>query len=269
MPPEPPSSPPPALPAHVVPLSPSAPVSMAESWYEFATPDHFWMKWRTILLDRMIAGEGVGSGRGLDVGCGQGMLFRELEARHPVTIDGCDLNAVALEQAVPGRGTIYQYDIFDFHRDLVGAYDFAMLIDVIEHIEDDAAFLAATARHVKPGGVILLNVPALPQLYSPYDRAAGHLRRYSAPMLRDAIERAGLIPEKVSYWGFSMIPLLAVRKLLMKLTSEEDIIRRGIQPVHPLVNWALGLMRTLELGVGYHWPIGSSLTAIARLRTPA
>ena len=239
---------------------------MAESWYEFATPDHFWMKWRTILLDRIIEEEGVGHGRGIDVGCGQGMLFRELEARHPVTIDGCDLSTVALEQAFPGRGTVYLYDVFDSHPDLVGAYDFAMLIDVIEHIEDDAAFIAAAAKHVKPDGVVIINVPALQQLYSPYDRAAGHLRRYAAGDLRSAIERAGLIPTRITYWGFSMIPLLIVRKLLMRMTPEEDIIRRGIQPVHPLVNSALGLMRSTELALGYQWPIGSSITAVARLR---
>lgn len=257
---------PPALPAHVVLLSPSAPVSMAESWYEFATPDHFWMKWRTILLRRMMEQAGVDRGRGLDIGCGQGVLFRELEERHAVTIDGCDLNLAALEMAYPGRGTVYQYNVFDFHPDLVGAYDFTMLIDVIEHVEDDAAFLAAAARHVKPGGAILVNVPALSQLFGPYDRAAGHLRRYSARTLTSALERAGLVPQQVSYWGFSLIPLLLVRNLVLKRTPEDEIIRRGFQPIHPLVNSTLGWICQLELALGLRWPIGSSLTAVARVR---
>ncbi|MFN2425398.1 MAG: class I SAM-dependent methyltransferase [Candidatus Binatia bacterium] len=256
-----PSSPP----AHVVQLSPSTPVSMAESWYEFATPDHFWMKWRTILLRRMLERTHVDKGRGLDIGCGQGVLFRELEELHSVTIDGCDLNVAALEMAFPGRGTVYQYNVFDYHPDLVGSYDFTMLIDVIEHVEDDAAFLQAAARHVKPGGVVIVNVPALSMLYGPYDKAAGHLRRYSSASLKQALEKAGLVPERVAYWGFSMIPLLIVRNLVLRRTPEDEIIRRGFQPVHPFVNRALGWMRSIELGLGLTWPIGSSLTAIARV----
>ena len=56
-------------------------------------------------------------------------------------------NAVAaLEMAYPGRGTVYQYDVFDYHQDLVGSYDFAMLIDVIEHVEDPAAFFRECAQ---------------------------------------------------------------------------------------------------------------------------
>lgn len=238
---------------------------MAESWYEFATPDHFWMKWRTTLLRRMMKRTGVERGRGLDIGCGQGVLFRELEDGLPVTIDGCDLNTAALAMAYPGRGTVYQYNIFDYHPDLVGTYDFAMLIDVIEHVDDDAAFLRAAARHVKPGGAVLINVPALGMLYGPYDRAAGHLRRYSTASLKVALEKAGLLPGTITYWGFSMIPLLIVRNLVLKGTAEEDIIRRGFQPVHPVVNAALGLMSRIELALRLSWPIGSSLTAIARV----
>ncbi len=253
------------LPDHVVPLSPSAPVSMADSWYEFATPEHFWMRWRTILLRRMIAQEAVQSGLGLDIGCGQGMLFRELEKDSPVTIDGCDLNTAALELAFPGRGTVYQYDIFDYHPDLVGHYDFAMLIDVIEHVEDDAAFLAAAARHVMPNGAIIVNVPALSMLYGPYDRAAGHLRRYSKRTLRSALERAGLVPQRIAYWGFSMIPLLVARNVMLRSTPEDEIIRRGFQPIHPIANSALGVLRDIEMGLGLTWPIGSSLTAVARV----
>jgi SAM-dependent methyltransferase len=252
-------------PPHVVRLSPTAPVSMAESWYEFATPDHFWMKWRTVLLRRMMEQSGVDHGRGLDIGCGQGVLFRELEERHAVTIDGCDLSLAALELAYPGRGTVYQYNVFDYHADLVGSYDFALLIDVIEHVDDDAAFLRAAAQHVKPGGAVLVNVPALSMLYGPYDRAAGHLRRYSAPSLTEAIEKAGLVADTIAYWGFSMIPLLILRNLVLKRTPEEDIIRRGFQPINPLANTVLGWMSKLELAAGIRWPIGSSLTAIARV----
>lgn len=51
------------------------PVGMAETWYELATPEHFWMYWRFSLLRHLLENGGVRKGRGIDIGCGQGMLF--------------------------------------------------------------------------------------------------------------------------------------------------------------------------------------------------
>jgi SAM-dependent methyltransferase len=78
-----------------------------------------------------------------------------------------------------------------------GTFDFALSQNVFEHIEDDHAAVAAMARGLKPGGVLMALVPAHPRLYGPLDRAYGHYRRYTPERLRSVVESAGLQVEKL------------------------------------------------------------------------
>ena len=71
------------------------------------------------------------------------------------------------------------YNIHDRAPDLAARYDAIILFDVIEHIESPAEFLASALYHLKPGGRVFINVPALQSLYSKFDVAVGHYRRYS------------------------------------------------------------------------------------------
>lgn len=66
-------------------------------------------------------------------------------------------------------------------------FDAILYIDVIEHIEDDKKELQLAAQHLKPGGALLIIVPAHQFLYSPFDKAIGHYRRYSVNRTREAI----------------------------------------------------------------------------------
>lgn len=70
-------------------------------------------------------------------------------------------------------------------------------INVLEHIEQDSAALASLAEMVEPGGTIVLWVPGYMQLYGDFDRAVGHVRRYTPATLRAAIVGAGLVPQQV------------------------------------------------------------------------
>lgn len=70
-------------------------------------------------------------------------------------------------------------------------YDVILYVDVLEHIENDEAELAVAAQHLVPGGKLAVLAPAHGWLFSPFDRAVGHLRRYSIPRLR-ALTPAGM-----------------------------------------------------------------------------
>lgn len=70
-------------------------------------------------------------------------------------------------------------------------YDTIAMVNVLEHIEDDAAALAGLFDALRPGGHLLIFVPALPFLYSALDRSVGHFRRYTRSTLRSPIEQAG------------------------------------------------------------------------------
>jgi SAM-dependent methyltransferase len=70
-------------------------------------------------------------------------------------------------------------------------FDSAICFNVLEHIEDDAATLALLADRLVPGGRLFLLVPAHERLFGGYDRAAGHVRRYSKAPLRERLVKAG------------------------------------------------------------------------------
>ncbi len=122
--------------------------------------------------------------RVLDVGCGTGVLRSQLEGITRWTVDGADLNLEALRAARAGRGTLHYYDVLEQREPFVDSYDLVTLCDVLEHVSDTGALLEATVRHLKPGGVLIVNVPALPALHGAFDEAVGHLRRYTR---RDAV----------------------------------------------------------------------------------
>jgi SAM-dependent methyltransferase len=91
-------------------------------------------------------------------------------------------------------------------RDREGHFDFAVSQNVLEHIEDDYAAMAAMARAVRPGGRVMALVPAHPRLYGALDRSFGHYRRYTRDRLRAITEAAGLEVEKL--YSFNALGLL-------------------------------------------------------------
>jgi 2-polyprenyl-3-methyl-5-hydroxy-6-metoxy-1,4-benzoquinol methylase len=86
---------------------------------------------------------------------------------------------------IPSFCGIKNGTVDDLPRDAM--YDLILYIDVVEHIEDDAADLERACRHLKPGGALAIIVPAFQGLYSPFDRAVGHYRRYSKKRLTEAV----------------------------------------------------------------------------------
>jgi SAM-dependent methyltransferase len=100
-------------------------------------------------------------------------------------------------------------------------FDTALYIDVLEHIEDDAAELAEVVRHVRPGGHIVVLSPATEVLYSPFDKAIGHCRRYTrASLLRCSPPGASVV--RVDYldclgWVLSFANRVLLRQRLPTL----------------------------------------------------
>jgi SAM-dependent methyltransferase len=248
-------------------LSRPQPVSMAAEWFEFATADHFWMQWRHRLLVRMLKRSGVLVRRALEIGCGHGVARDMLERDFDFPVDGCDLNRTALDMAKPGRGQLFVYDIFDQAPSLLGHYDAVFLLDVIEHIPDDAAFLSAALRHLRPGGLSVINVPAGPYLSSGYDRVAGHLRRYTPSGLATLLDRCGIETHAIWPWGLSMVPLLLARKTLVRRTKAADVIRAGFVPPNGLSRLLLHGLKNIETAVPFPMPFGTSILASGQLRS--
>jgi SAM-dependent methyltransferase len=137
----------------------------------------------------------------LELGAGHGTFTERLvqEAARVVAVDLSDRCVAALRERFGDdpRVEVRQGDLKSAAGS--GPYDSAVLINVLEHIEDDDAALGQLFDMIQPGGRLILWVPAFAALYSEFDRKIGHYRRYRTAGLRSQLEQAGFQPIEARY----------------------------------------------------------------------
>ena len=237
-------------------------------WYNLIGKDHFWFQWRLRAARLAIRAAGIPIDRplrGLEIGGGTGLLRDRLEEYTEWTIDMTDLQLEALKLASRGRGRNLYYDITEERPGFTGAYDVVILFDVLEHIIDTRQFLASLLRHLKPGGVLLLNVPALQMLFSSYDTATGHCRRYNRSSLAAEFDGLAFRIDYLRYWGASLVPLLALRNLVLaaRRPKADEIVRIGFEPPSRLTHAGLRALMRVETSIWPAAPVGASLMLVA------
>jgi SAM-dependent methyltransferase len=133
----------------------------------------------------------------LDAGAGDGWFARELAAQvgtlHRIVCwdTGYDAEACAALRATSDDRVTYRRD-----RPAHEPFDLVLLLDVLEHVEDDAALLrTVVAENLAAGGAVLVSVPAWPPLYGRHDAALQHHRRYWPGELARLVHRCGLRTE--------------------------------------------------------------------------
>jgi SAM-dependent methyltransferase len=222
-------------------------VSMADKWYEIATVEHFWIRRRFEILKK-IAGQLIQNSKEMaEVGCGNGLLQRQIEDAFGKPVTGCDLNEYALKRNLCRQSQILCYDIFDKRSDLEKRFDVLFLFDVLEHIDAEQAFLEAIRFHLTPGGRLIINVPAGQWAFSQYDVAAGHVRRYSIKMLREAAEPLGFKLEQWTYWGLPLVPALLLRKIwLLGQRDKDKIISEGFDTRNKFIDGCMYALSQCE-----------------------
>lgn len=142
-----------------------------------------------------------------------------------------------------------------------GAYDLVAILDVLEHVDEDRAALESIARRLKPGGRILIAVPAHPWMWSAHDVVNHHKRRYTRRTLRAVIEAAGLRLEMMSWFNSLLFPLAAAARLAGKVRRKDDgDDKLPPKPLNALFEAVFGLER---YAIGrLPFPPGVSLVAI-------
>jgi SAM-dependent methyltransferase len=127
--------------------------------------------------------------------------------------------------------------------DLPGCFDTIVYIDVLEHIEDDAAEMARAAARLNPGGHLIVLAPAHRFLYAPFDAAVGHFRRYCRASLRMAAP-AGLREAKLVYLDAAGLIASAANRLLLRqpMPTERQILTwdRLMIPISRVIDPVLG-----------------------------
>jgi len=137
--------------------------------------------------------------------------------------------------------------------------DSVVCVNVLEHIEDDAAALRAMAEILIPGGVIVLLVPAFEALYGPIDRNLGHYRRYRRGPLRKLAGAVGLEVRKLHYINALGLFGWWVNARVLKRETQSD------RQIAVFDRWMVPIFSALEGAI--HPPFGQSLLAV--LRRPA
>lgn len=198
---------------------------------------------------RKLAGERLRSvTRAAEIGCGNGVLQRQLEDAYDMAPAGFDLHEGALRRNICRRGKVYCYDIRDRAAEFQKAFDLLLMFDVLEHVEDQDSFLQSARFHLADRGCLIINVPALQWLFSPYDRAQGHYRRYSLASLREVAARNNFRISKATYWGAPLVPVLALRKAVLTLRgASKDNYSAGFDSGGDLTNSALYLLSRCEV----------------------
>jgi SAM-dependent methyltransferase len=205
---------------------------------------------------------GEGQARLLDAGCGTGNILRYLSGLGRAV--GVDLSAEALRFAHARTVSVARAELSSLPF-ADGTFDCVTSLDVIYHrwVRDDAAALAEMARVLRPGGVLLLRVPALKMLWGAHDEAVYSRHRYTRAEVRRLLAAQGLEVVRATYANTVLFPVVVARRTLDRLTG-----RRGSDVaflIAPL-EWAFGAALRLEARLvrRVSLPVGASVVALAR-----
>lgn len=173
----------------------------------FEIEDRFWWSvgTRRIFFDQ-IARLPCAGGTVVDVGCGTGATLREFPPGWSL-VAGCDYSAQALTYCRRrGLDHLVRCDAtrLPFASE---SLDLLLALDIVEHLDDDVGCLREMARACKPGGHVLLHVPAFPILWSDKDVLNHHRRRYRRQALRALVAQCGLSVERLFFANFTVFPV--------------------------------------------------------------
>jgi hypothetical protein len=222
----------------------------------------FWNRLRwSLILERLPAGEAI---EVVDVGAGPGFLGDHLAGTRPRAQYRFIEPLRGLEEGLESRfGAESNYK----DRDSFGAAGFVTLLDVLEHQEDDRAFMAELVAKMSPGSLLLLTVPAMPSLWSQWDVVLGHYRRYRKETLASAIAGLPLAVEETAYLFPELLPLGWIRRLRLGRGAEisaEDAASAEFPDLSNAVNETLFRLGSLTMRQRRHAPAGTSLFAALR-----
>jgi SAM-dependent methyltransferase len=241
----------------------------AEYDFMFQLEDHLW--WY-VGMRRIVYGmlrrdiqNGTGPLRVLDAGCGTGGSLRLLERFGQVT--SFDFEPRAAEMYATrqrGRIMVASTDAIPFAD---ASFDLVTSFDVICQLESpgDEKALQELARVLKPGGSLIVRVPAFQSLYGPHDVTLHTKHRYSTRELAAKIEKAGLRLRQTTYANTFLFPVALVRRMIAKMLpgrGEESDVR----PVAAPINTALTAVLTAEAAIikRTQMPFGLSVIVMAK-----
>ena len=238
---------------------------LVETWRQVRR--HPWWAARAKLVLSLLRQNGVQTPSSvLEAGCGWGVNLDALE-KAGYQVMGFDISRRILELIDrPGR-RLAEADLMQDLPTDAGLFDAVLALDVIEHLDDDRAALNRLGKMVRPGGLLIVSVPALPDLWSAHDEVQGHRRRYLPATLSHAFTGTILEVRKIIWWGAWMVPVLRATRSRVKASPEEP--SRAYSRFLRLPPWPGPLLMTVAFALEHRRAlagkpkIGTSLFAIS------
>jgi SAM-dependent methyltransferase len=228
--------------------------------------NHWWYHGRRRIVVDLVAGLPLPpEPRILDAGCGSGRNLAEL-ARFgtAVGLEPSERGAEVARERGVGEVVEASIDTMPFED---ASFDLVCLLDVLEHIEDDRRALRELRRVARPGGLLLITVPAYPQLWSSHDELNLHYRRYTRPVLLERAVEAGWRPLRTTHFNLLLLPVAAAWRFAERLRPDKDDDHQTSELVRTpaSVNWLLEQPLRAEAALlrgGRRIPAGLSLVGI-------
>ncbi|WP_328986166.1 methyltransferase domain-containing protein [Thiorhodovibrio winogradskyi] len=190
---------------------------------------HWYYRAKAAAVQRLLRGRAPAAI--LDVGAGSGFFSRHLLTHTSANLAWCVDTGYDSDSQEEHQGkTLY------FQRELSPVpADLILLMDVLEHVDDDAALLrAALAASTATDARILISVPAFQWLWSGHDDFLGHQRRYRLRQLTNLVTSAGLVIEQACYYYGLLFPLAVATRLPARIQSRQP--RSQLRAQGPLTN---------------------------------
>ena len=167
----------------------------------------------------------------LDVGCGDTFFVEKLSERYP----NCSFYAIDIEfestdlEMLRAKFEKMSIQVFTTLEDMElntapKSVDIVLLLDVIEHIEDDVAFLQMLLDkpYINTQTKFFITVPAFQKLFMSHDVFLGHFRRYNNASLETSIRQAGMVKKDIGYFFSSLLPIRALQTLKERLAGQKE-----------------------------------------------
>ena len=196
----------------------------------------------------------------VEVGAGTGSYTQQLLTASPQRIIAIEPSAYLFPQL---QRSLKNYDRVEVHHCTLGHVaerlasqaDSVVYVNVLEHIDDDAAEIRNAAKVLRPGGALCVFVPALPWLSSRFDSEVGHHRRYTRAQIVELINANGLRVTEARYFDMLGIAVWFVAMRVLRM-------RMGVGRVRFYDSLLVPFARILDRVAGP--PLGKSLVVIAR-----
>jgi SAM-dependent methyltransferase len=223
---------------------------------------HWWYKGRRVILKSILNKYlSPSSLKILEIGCGTGGNLSLLKQYG--TVSAMEMNPFAAAYAAKLSGMEIKTGRLPDNIPFKEQFDVICLFDVLEHIADDKSAFLKTSKMLKPGGIIVLTVPAHKWLYGIHDTIAHHFRRYSSADLKKlSINEMNLL--RFSHFNFILFPFLILSRLIDKRLKAEK--SAGYQTPVKLINTLLCFLFSLEkhLITKMSFPFGGSAFAVLK-----